>query len=357
MTGSTVAVDFYPPTFAVDINGSPIDPVAAYAIRSLEVHEEINKANSFSFVVQDEFRAGELTWLGNELFKVGNAMSIALGYGGDNIVLADGKIQNIKAEFPESGHPTFNVEGSDNAYQPLTVASSMQVFKDKSTADIVRKVAQDAGLDAEVEDTPGTCAIKTKKGGQSYLDFLKDLGKEGGYEVQLVGKKLRFGSPRQDEDAEVTLEWGKNLISFRPDLNTTQAVSAVVVRGWDKARKEAIEVRVEPGDETRQEVQRKLSSAVAQEIFGTVVREITDRPVHSVEEARRLAKSELEKISENLIRASAVTVGLTQLRPGVCVELDGLGTWFSGKYYLEKVTHRLDEHGYRTTFEGRRNAL
>src|SRR5215471_5176679 len=107
MSVSSARVDFYPPTFDVEINGAPIDPLAAYSIRSVEVHEEINKANTFSFVVQDEFRAGQFTWLGNSLFKVGNPMRLALGYAGDNVVIAEGKILNINAEFPESGHPSF----------------------------------------------------------------------------------------------------------------------------------------------------------------------------------------------------------------------------------------------------------
>lgn len=357
MNATSVRVDFYPPTFAVEINGAAMDPAAAHSIRSLEVQEEINKANAFSFVVQDECRGGRFTWLGDDQFKIGNGMRIALGYGGDNVVIADGKIQNINADFPETGSPAFTVEGSDDAYQALTVPSGMEVFKEKSTADIVRKVARAAKLRADVGDASDTAAVKTKKGGESYLDFLKDLAKEGGYELLLVGKTLRFGRPRQDTSAAVTLEWGKTLLSFRPNLNTAQAVTAVVVRGWDKAGKKPIVFRAEAGKELRQESRGRLSSQVAQDIFGEVVKEITDQPVNSVEDAERIANSELEKISENLIRGAAMTLGLTQLRPGICVQLDGLGSWFSGKYYVEKVTHRLDENGYRTSFEGRRNAL
>jgi phage protein D len=249
------------------------------------------------------------------------------------------------------------VEGSNNAYQKLTVGSPVHVFKEKSIGDIVKKVAEVGGLTPDVDVDEDSVPIRTKKGGRSYLDFLRDLAKEGTYEVELVDDKLRFGTPRQDEDPIVTLEWGKNLISFRPNLNTSQAVAVVIVRGWDKQRKKPIAVQLRPGEETRQEPRAKLSSRVAQDIFGEVVKEITDRPVNSVEEARKLAKSELNRIAENLIRGSATTIGLTQLRPGVCVQLDKLGAWFTGKYYLEKVTHRLDDNGYRTTFEGRRNAL
>ncbi len=357
MSGASVRVDFYPPTFTIEINGLELEPAAAYSIRSVEVQEEINKANTFSFVVQDEFRAGEFTWLGHRLFKVGNAMRVALGYVGDDVVIANGKIQNINAQFPESGHPTFTVEGSDNAYRKLTVPSAMHVFKEKSIGDIVKKVAGIGGLQPDVNVSADSVPIKTKKGGQSYLDFLKDLAKEGHYEVQLVDTKLRFGKPRQDQKAILTLEWGKNLISFKPNLNTSQAVSAVVVRGWDKQGKKAIEVTLHPGEESPQEPRAQLSSEIAHEIFGDVVKEITDQPVNSEADARKIAQAELDRIAENLIRGNATTVGLTQLRPGVCVQLDKLGSWFTGKYYLEKVTHRLDENGYRTTFEGRRNGL
>ena len=357
MTTESVRVDTYAPTVALRINGAPITPAAGASIRSIEVQQAINKAGLVSLVVQDELRAGQFAWLGNALFKYGNEVSVALGYLGDNAVVATGKIQNIIAQFPEHAHPTFTVEGTDTAFRKLTVPSGMQVFKQQSTADIVRKIASLAGVSAEVDVPSDKIALKTKRGGQSFFDFLKDLTREGHYEVQYAGGTLRFSAPLQDREAQMTLEWGKNLISFKPTLNTSQAVSAVVVRGWDKHGKKPIEVRVSAGEETIQERRARFSSQIAQDIFGEVVKEITDRPVNSVQDARKIAKAELDRIAGNLVRGSATTVGLPKLRPGVCVQLDGLGTWFSGKYYVEKVTHHLDAAGYRTTFEGRRNAL
>src|ERR1051326_28007 len=327
MSGTSVSAEFYPPTFVVEINGARIDPLAAYSIRSLEVQEGINRASAFSLAVQDDVRDGQFTWIGHTLFKVGNTVRISVGYGGDNVVIGEGKIQNINAQFTESGHPSFTVEGAGDGYQKLTVPSAMYVFKEKSLRDVVARVAQLAGADPEIDVGDENVPISTKRGGYSYFDFLKELARDGHYDVEFSAKKLWFGTPRQDREPIMTLEWGQNLISFNPTLNTSRAVSAVVVRAWDKKRKEAIDVRVSPGDEMPQESRAQLSSRFTEQTFGEVVRVITNRPLNSVDDARKLGKAALNKLSENLIRGSATTVGLPQLRPGICLRLKSVGTW------------------------------
>jgi phage protein D len=209
---------------------------------------------------------------------------------------------------------------------------------------------------ADVEHTERVSPIKTKKGGKSYIEFIERLASENNYEFLLRDEVLRFKAGAYGDSA-ITLGWGRDVIRFEPRLNTTAAVTEVIVRAWDAAHKKQIEGRASVGEEDRQEDEKTTASEVARSVFGDVVKVITDRPVRSVGEARRIAQSELNKASNNLVEATVDTVGLPEIVPGACVQINGFGPLFSGKYYVVKTTHTLDRDGYKTSSGLRRNAI
>jgi phage protein D len=310
--------------------------------------------------VQDEIRSGKLVWLGHEdnLFKFGNEVSIKLGYVGNLGQTVQGQIQNISAEFFTGASPTFTVEGRDKAYKLLLERSEARVFRQKKDSDVVREIAQELHLSPEVDSTDDAPADKTKQNGTSYYDFIKTLvSRNRGFQFYLSEQSLFFVKERRADDPILTLRWGRELMSFRPSLSSAQAVSEVIVRGWDRTRKRPIEGHARAGEEGRQEEGRRLASQVARDIYGDVVRVIDDRPVRSPDDARRIALGELQQASNEFITGSSETIGIPEITPGVCVSLEGVGDWFSGKYFVKKSTHTIDASGYRTTFEFRRNAV
>lgn len=355
---TAVDISYYAPEFTIEINGRETSAEVSKTILNISIQQELNKTNNFRFDVQDEFRGGRFQWLGHDLFKFGNNVSISMGYVHNMHKMLEGKIQNISANFSQGIAPAFTVEGSDSAYEFLMERSEPMVFREKRDSDIARQVAQMAHMEAIVDNTTQVFPTKTKRGGINYFAFLRDIATSNeGYEFYLSERKLFFVKAKKEKEALLTLWWGKDLIGFRPTLDTTQVVSAVTVRSWDRNGRRSIEGSARAGEETRQEQGRRLASQIVREIYGDVVKVITDRPVSSVDEARREARAELERASDNFIRASAETIGIPELKPAVCVKIEGLGDWFSGKYYVETVTHRIDNSGYHTNFEARRNSL
>ena len=364
-----VDVQYYAPRFQITINGQVYEAEIAQTVLSVSVQQEVNKTNSFSFEVQDDFihvddqghgQDGKFQWLGTDIFKYGNEVTIALGYLNKLETLVEGRIQKIDAKFFEGNAPTFAVEGADSAYEFLTLPSETKVFNQKTHSQMVQEIAAEANpsLQATVDDTSEVFARKVKRGGKTYLEFLEELvAANEGYEFALSGRDLVFQKKKKSKVADIQLEWGKTLINFQPALNMAQATTEVVVRAWDGTNKTMIEGRARAGDEQTQEPGKKLSSQIAQEIYGDVVRVVTDKPVQTEAEAQQEARAILEEAGNSLITATGETVGIPQLLPGKCLELHGLGKWFSGKYYVEKVTHKIDQQGYRSTFEARRNAL
>lgn len=356
MMTSQVNAGGYAPGFKLEINGSELDPEAAYAILNLKIDQELNKTNGFDFEVQDEFRAGKFYWLEKDWFRVANTISISVGYTHQLVNLLIGKIKTINGSFHTGCAPTFTVEGMDKGYDMLTTPSETKVFNEKHASDIASDIAAMSGLEADVDPTEAVIGVKTKPGGKSYLEFLQQLAKDNNYEFFLGSRHLHFRKPGARQ-AVATLSFGQNLISFEPQFNTTAAVSEVIVRSWDAKGKQQIEGRATTGSEVIQESDKRLCSQMTKTLFGDVVKVITDRPVRSVAEAKRMAQSELDKASNSLLQATVQTVGMPELTPGVCLNLDGFGTLFSGKYYIIKATHTINTEGYRTSLTVQRNAV
>jgi len=364
-----IDLEYYAPRFQIVINGMLTQVAIAQSVLSVTVNQEVNKPNSFTFDVQDDLiHVGEdaqslreqFQWLGHDLFKYGNDISIAMGYLNTLAPLMEGKIQKITAKFSDSSAPSFTIEGADRASESLTLPSDTKVFSQKTYSEMVREIAAGAkpNLRAIVDDTHEVIPRQVKKGGESYLKFLLGLAKANeGFEFALVGRDLLFRRAKKDQAAQIALAWGKNLMNFQTTLNTGQAITEVIVRAWDKAGKKMIEGRAGAGDEQIQEEGKRLASQVARDVYGDVVKVVTDKPVRNEAEAKKEAKAILDKAGDNLITARGETMGMPELQPGVCVELAGLGSWFSGKYYVNKVTHRFDQNGYRSNFEAKRNAI
>ena len=136
-----------------------------------------------------------------------------------------------------------------------------------------RAIASRANMIPEVDDvdrepTPS----KIKIGGKSYFDFITDLASDNGYEFHLAGTRLYFRSADRRRAPMMTLGWGKHLISFRPVIDTANAVTQVIVRGWDRQRRRTIEATVNAGDEERTEEGGQLGSEVTRGFFGEVTK-------------------------------------------------------------------------------------
>jgi len=95
----------------------------------------------------------------------------------------------------------------------------------------------------------------------------------------------------------------------------------------------------------------KIGSSAFDLLVGLGRRVVRDQPVESPLDATVLAKSLLQEILEGLYEGSGSCIGIPELRADRFVSIQGVGKRFSGKYRLRKVTHAIDDSGYRTSFE------
>jgi hypothetical protein len=360
---SKETLNFYAPRFEVEIQDKKLAANISKQILNVEIDEKIDLGATFKFTMNDEFdlETQEFKWLDHPLFKEGNTVTIKMGYGANLNTMIMGKITKIEPSFFSGEIPTLTISGHDLSYDYLKKErSGERTFVDKRYSDMARTIASEAGLLAVVDETGKSEPIVYRKDSDvSYYAFLEEIKtKAGCYQFDVDGKTMYFIKPGDDRKEILTLELKKDIISFSPTIKTTELVTEVEVRGHNpKDPKTPIIGRAILGSEKIQEPGKKTGSQIAKERYGSVKRVITNVVVTSKEHADAIAKCELNKASDSLIEGDGECIGIPQLRKGVNIRLEKMGVRFSGKYYVKRTTHTLNDSGYRTSFTVKRNAI
>ncbi len=362
MCANSVSVEKYAPAFTVKINGQELDADISKIIPKIEITKALSQPDNFSFEVQDQMKGGKLELLDVDeescKFKAGDKVSINLGYSGNMTQTVDGIIRKVDVDYASEMIPIIKIEGEDKGFRLLTAKSESVTYLNKKDSDIITEIADKVSLQADVGDnTTIEFPEKKKKGDTSYLSFIKNItSRNAGFEFMISEGKLVFRKSKIDSAAVVTLEKVKDILSFKSEKNLESQLTKVTVRAWDQLNKVKIEGTASAGDETPQDSAKTLGSTKAQEVYTQGVEKIiTDIPVDTEAEANEIAKAKLVEATNKFIKIQVQCIGTPEIKPGVCVEIKGVGKENEGKYYVEKSTHAIDADKYTTSFNGRSN--
>lgn len=248
------------------------------------------------------------------------------------------------------------VRGYDASHR-LSRGRRTASYNDVTDSEIVRQVAQRAGLDAGRVDQTTTTHDHVAQVNATDWEFLTARARETGYEVAVVGGKLEWRTPAEAADAPepgasvdarpaaLELLLGTNLIQFRPRVTAGAQVGNVEVRGWDPQRKEAVVGRASAGTHSSQVA---LAPADLASTFEAPDYVLVDRPLGSQPEADAAATAAAETLASVHAEADGVACGDPRLIAGATVSI-GLAGWpYDGRYTLTTARHVYDDEGYRT---------
>ncbi len=353
-------LDFYVPRFEIEIDDKKLDPVTSKAILDVKVEERIDEGASSTITIHDDFdlSSQKFKYLDNPIFDLNKKITINIGYGNNQHILFMGTIIRIEPSFFSGETPTLTVEGQDLSFNYLKRKTPAKKFDEKKYSDIAQKIASDAGLRSKVDETEEQVTPIQKNNNDSYFQFLKIIANEAKATFYIDRDTLYFVKSAANKKEILTLELGRDIISFRPTMNTTKLLTEVEVR-WtnpDDPEKPFVGV-VKAGDEGNIASGTKTGSQVAKEKVGTIKKVITCKTVGSMEHAKAIADAELNKANSTFIEGTGECVGIPQIRPGVMIGLKKIGCKFSGTYQVTGATHTMNDSGYRTQFSVRKTSV
>ena len=351
---------FYVPAYEILVNNKNLLTDLFMEISSIKVENVLKGGDHFSFTVNSTFNFEDRDFEHlQDTFAFGNSVVISMGYqnskpqpdNGILRVMLIGKITAVQTSFPASGLPQINVSGYDLTYCMGKGKKSRPPWRNKTDSFVVSQIAREYGLDPKAVDTVVQHPT-TQQNQESDAQFIERLSTRNGYECFAYKKDLIFRPrPKKPEEPIVSLEWGKGLLSFSPEINIAEQISKVEVRGWNVNTKKEVVGTAQAGEEPG----RAKGGTSGAEVLKKVCREEAElkvrESVFSKQEAKRRADAILKERSELFVQGSGESIGMPEVRAGTYIELKGMGKLFSRSYYIQQCTHTINNSGYRTTFK------
>ena len=285
------------------------------------------------------------------LLDFGKAFVIKLG----SITLFDGRVMGLRAGFPE-GAPPRVVVLADDRLQDLRMTRRTRSFADVSDADVMRTIASDHSLTANL-DVSGPTHKHIAQVNQSDLAFLRERAAAVDAEVWVEGATLHAKRRGSRDTTSLVLTYQNQLREFAVTADLAAQRTAVVVSGWDVSGKQAIK-----SEATSSAISSELGSHTSGVSILESIAARKENLAHPVpvtaSEGQAAADAFFRMSARRFVTGRGVAEASVGLRVGKQVELKELGPMFSGKYTVTAVRHRFDTaHGIRTEFDVERPGI
>jgi len=184
------------PQFRVRIDGRNLPAEAGADVLEVSVLQDVEAPGVFTLRLHDVDPLGRrATWADTELFEPGGAVEVEMGYVGGLARVFDGEITGLELEFSSSEARTLLIRGHDRSHR-LQRGHKTRTFLRASDSTIAQRVASEANLAAEVEDTAVTHEYVVQHN-QTDLEFLRARAARIGYEIRIDGRTLLFRDIRR----------------------------------------------------------------------------------------------------------------------------------------------------------------
>jgi phage protein D len=316
-------------------------------VLEITVENSLHLSDVATIVLYDK----DLTWVEDSSLMPGNTLQIVFSDGKQQQSVFDGEIVEIESNF-DQGVLRFTIRAFDRMHR-LSRGRHVRSFINVSDSDIIKKLAAEVQLSAQVDATPLVYPYVFQNN-ESNLSFLQKRAAALGYLLYVQGKTLYCKAP-QSNGSTVTLAWGKELYEFHPRMTTIAQVANIEAHGWNPLEKQMVMGRASSGSGigAPQATQNSNGGAFAQQAFhlSQVQELIADRPIRSSTLADQLAKAEANRQAGRFIEAEGTCIGNPKLVAGTSVTITNAGRRFSGTYFVTNTVHTYSaRHGYTTQF-------
>ena len=340
----------YHSQFYLKINGVAATIEMMGDLRSVEVDDSLH----MPMMITLEFHDPGLKWVDDTSLKVGAALTVSARGTGANAaeeVLGIGEITAIEPHYQPRGALSLVVTAMDRSHR-LHHSRKTRTYLQQTDGDIVKKIASECGLSAQ---TGATSEVYKHilQDNQTDYDFLAARARRLGFVVKVKDRTLLFKKPADiaGGGAPVRINWGEELLDFRPRLTGAAQSANVTVRGWDPATKRPVVGKVSSPTLTHR-LSTDGHAALTSGGITAGAHAVVDVPVNSQSEAQTIAASMLDELRNGDIFAEGTAAGNGKIKTGCTIRVGGVGTRFGGSYMATRVRHVYDyDAGWLTHFE------
>jgi phage protein D len=334
--------------------GEPLDFGTRLLSFAFEDCEE--KADKLTLTL-DNF---DLSLFDREELMAGAVIEVSWGYPGAMAPPRRVVVKSIK------GFQTLTLEG-----QALAALMNQQAktrrWEGKSRSDVVREVSSENGYDGAFVDIEDTTEIVDVINQTAETDarFLKRLAAREGFAFWIDNTGLHFHRRKQDAAPVHVFTWYSDergeVISINVESDLVKRAGSVAVKGRDPVAKTTIDASssadtakrstlgdvievVDPKTGTTTLLKRNATASVAPTSSSTATA------------AGREAEARFVKAERETVKLTMQVVGDATFAAKSIVEVHGISSLLSGKYYVTDAKHSISSSGYTCDLKLSRDA-
>jgi len=266
--------------------------------------------------------------------------------------LIEGEITSIEPIFID-GKTQLRIRGYDKTHR-LMRGRKTRAFQKTTEAMLISSIATEAGMSPVIAGKiPTTIFDYVLQNNQTNWDFLSERAQLYGYQIYADGSKLMVsGADTPRSFTPVTMNLGGNLRRFEPRLVSMGQVTSSKVMGWDPQLKMPI-MGMSMASMPKTEIgEIRTGSMTAMTSFGKaedVYR--AEKTVSSMAEATTIAQARFDENQSEFIKARGELIpGNPLLVAGSMAVISGVGTRFSGTYFITEARHIWSRGEYSVQF-------
>lgn len=265
--------------------------------------------------------------------RLGSRLDIVLGETARSAIFS-GDITALEERYGD-GAPQLVILAED-ALHKLARSRASRVFENQGLDEVVRAIAGDAGLQADVSIDAGSADWLQHN--ESHLAFLLRVLGPHGIPLRLQGDRLRARAEEADA-SPVRLDPGTNARRVRIIADLNRQPREVLADGYnlaDDAAASGSSAALAPAPSGR-------TAAATLAELGWDGRSPRPHPFpRSQAEADSLARGAFRRDAQRFLHGEIVCTGTPELRAGREVELAGVSPRLAGRYRITECWHHFD---------------
>lgn len=317
--------------FTIKVGGQAMP--REHQLVAVSVNATVNRISTAKLVYIDGAAAsGQFPLSDSDLLKPGQTVEILAGPGNDPVSLFTGVVIRQGVRVRDSAASQLVVE-CRHAAMKLSIGERSSDYFDQSDSEVIEALLDAAGVGKDVEAT----TVKHKQLLQYHStdwDFLLARARANGQLVWCEGDKVVVRKPAISGATACTLQYGATLLEFEGEIDARLQHPAVKGASWDPAGQELVEVEAaSPGFTPPGNLSSADLAGVADRALDVLHPALSEAEAQAWVDGLALYRR-LDQVS-----GRGKCEGIATVKPGVVVELAGLGRRFNGKALVTGARH------------------
>lgn len=321
---------------------------AEYRILSIEVHKHLNKISyaKINVVDGDPSKQDFPISSKDDSLLPGNDFEIQMGYHGKSKTVFKGIIIKHAIRSNKNKTSTLTIEAKDKAVK-LAIGRKNQTFVNTTDTEIMETITKRSGYkeaDLDIDDTPVKHTEMVQYNVTDW-DFIVSRAEMNSLLVLTDNNKLIIKKPDTNQSPFKEITFGKEVLEFDSELDGLTQIKEVKSASWNYKDQKMEES--EPASIMFKENGNVKGESLAEAFDIKTVNLVHPGNLKTGELSSwsnaRLLKSRMA-MSKGRIRVK----GMTEVKPGHVIKLNGFSKRFNGNVYVTGVKHNYDKSIWET---------